>query len=131
MGWFRRKKEDEDRREFREEFEQAVAGLKKADKVTRMEVGHSINMANSVLLQNFGDLDSFKKLSKNEQMSYLTKMHDMETKMQQEMPVSALGVGLYKMWLTTIMERDNELSESFSLALSDLSKEGEALVGRQ
>lgn len=131
MGWFRKKKEKDDRLEFREEFEKVIAGLKKADKITRMEVGHSINMANSALFQNFGDLGGFKKLSKNEQMSYLTKMHDMETKMQQEMPVSALGLGLYKMWLTTIMERDDDLSESFASALSGLSKEGEALGGGQ
>ena len=127
MGWFRRKNEDKDRRKFREEFEQAIAGLEKADKIIRMEVGHSINMANTLLFQNYGDLSGFKMLSKNEQMTYLSKMHDMETKMQQEMPVSALGIGLYKMWLTTIMERDDELSESFASALYGLSKEGEVL----
>ena len=97
MSWFNRNNEDPDRRAFREEFNEAVQALNKADKITRMAVGHSINMANTVLFQNFGDIEGFKKIPKTEQMAYLNKLHGLEEKLQKEDPVTGLGIGLFKM----------------------------------
>ena len=125
MSWFNRNKEDPDRREFREEFNEAIQALNTADKITRMAVGHSINMANSVLFQNFGDIEGFQNTPKPEQMAYLNKLKALEEKLLNEDPASGLGVGLFKMWLATVMENDKELMNLFSKELADLSSEGE------
>lgn len=125
MGWFNRNKEDPDRHAFREDFNEAVQALNKADKITRMAVGHSINMANSVLFQNFGDIEGFQATPKTEQMAYLNKLKDLEEKLLKEDPMTGLGVGLFKMWLTTVMEKDEELITLFANELAVLSSEGD------
>ncbi len=82
-------------------------------------------MANSVIFQNFGDIAGFQALRKTEQMAYLNKLKDLEEKLQQDDPMSGIGVGLFKMWLATVMENDEELMIAFENELAALSSEGD------
>ena len=125
MGWFNRNKENPGRRVFREEFNESIQALTKADKVTRMAVGHSINMANSALCKTFGNIVGFQEIPKTEQLAYVNKLKDLEEALLEKDPLSGLGVGLFKMWLATVVENDEELMTLFANELAILSSEGD------
>lgn len=66
MFGFLKKKEPPGRRELREEFEKFTNALRRADDVTQMAVGHSINMANSMFIKRFGSINAFCQQPANE-----------------------------------------------------------------
>ncbi|MCP5331309.1 MAG: hypothetical protein H7A05_06845 [Pseudomonadales bacterium] len=128
MSWFKKKKVDPDREEFKKQFESVISSLNQGEKIARIAVGHSINMANSVFLKAHGSVEKFKNLPRVEQFGYLTKLTELESKMWEQDPMSSIGVGLFKMWLTTVMEGDTELNNQFSKELAVLSKVGDLPV---
>lgn len=121
------KKEDQNRRAFREEFETTATRLRGADEAVQIAVGHSINMANSIFHQTHGTPARFQGLPKAEQYAYIEKLTDMENKLRDEMrdgPAS-LGFGLFKMWVGTLTAEDSELTGKFALELAYFSRKGD------
>ena len=68
------KKEPPGRKELRQEFEQATTALHRADELVKIAVGHSINMANSMFLQQFSSIEAFRALPKAEKMQYIQSL---------------------------------------------------------
>lgn len=118
------RKEDPQRRAFREEFESTVARLRSAEDVVQITVGHAINMAHSFFQQTHATPASFQSIPKAEQYAYIEKLTTMENKMRDEMhdePMS-LGFGLFKMWVGTLTAGDSELEQKFSAELAYFSR---------
>jgi|TARA_R100000501_G_scaffold17056_1_gene31397 hypothetical protein len=127
MFGFGRKKEDPDRKVVREQFESVVKALRQADAASRVAVGHTINMMNSMFHQTYGGVDGFLRTPKSQRNEYMQKLSNMEVVFQEEKqdPLSSLGVALFKMWVGSVSEQDNELIGKFSRELEILSKEGD------
>ena len=84
MFGFGKKKEDPNRKAFREEFETVTQALRQADDLTQIAVGHAINMANSLFLQAYNTPSDFQKLPKAQQIEYINKLSNMEVGLSEE-----------------------------------------------
>jgi len=63
------KKDSSSRVGFQDEFENTISKLKKADELNQVAVGHSLNMANSIFIQRFKSIESFRQLTKDEKFN--------------------------------------------------------------
>ena len=124
MFGFFKKKEPPGRKELREEFEKFTSALRRADDVTQIAVGHSINMANSMFIQRFGSVEAFCRQHASERIKYIQSLTAFEEKMIQQDPPVALGFGLFKMWVGVLSEQDQELMSQFAKELGYFSRKG-------
>ena len=119
------KKESSARKGLRLEFERVTAMLRNADDAAQMTVGHSINISNSLFTQKFQTVEEFQLLPKSARMDYIRNLTSMEEQMTNEDPFSALGVGLFKMWIGVVVENDEILMSQFLNELSYFSRKGD------
>jgi len=124
FGLFK-KQESSARKGLRLEFERVTAMLRDADDLPLMAVGHVINMMNSMFIQQFHTIEEFQLLPNSIRMDYIHKLTSMEEKMANEDPFSALGVGLFKMWIGAVVANDEALMSQFFNELSHLSRKGD------
>lgn len=125
MFGFFKKKEPPGRKELRQEFAQVTSALRRADDLAQVAVGHSINMANSMFIQRFKSIDAFRQLPKAERLNYIQSLTAFEERMSQQDPHTAIGFGLFKMWVGVVSENDDELVSEFSKALGYFSRKGD------
>lgn len=127
MFGFGNKKENPNRKAFREEFETITQALRQADDLTQIAVGHAINMANSFFLQAYNNPSDFQKLPKAKKIEYINKLSNMEIGLREEKndPHSSLGFGLFKMWVGALSEDDTELMNHFHSELAYFSRKGD------
>ncbi len=126
MFGFGKKKEDENRKALRQEFESVTTALRTADNTVQIAVGHSINMANSLFEKSFSGAKGFQELPKSERISYIGKLTEMETSLKSKGDIPAsLGFGLFKMWVGAAAELDAELMSQFSKELAYFSEKGD------
>lgn len=125
MFGFGKKKEDPDRKAFREEFETVTRGLHLADEPTQMAVGHGINMASSLFNQSFKSPSDFQSSPINQQTDYINRLTNMEIGLRNIDPPASLGFGLFKMWLGALQENDVELLNKFLIELKYFSRKGD------
>lgn len=93
------KREDPNRKAFREEFEQVAQSIRQADEMVQVAVGHAINMTNSMFHKSFSGLADFQQLTNQERIQYIHKLTHMEESLRDEkgdLP-SSIGFGLFKM----------------------------------
>lgn len=124
FGLFR--KSNPDRDALHAELKQSLALLRSAPPVVRAALGHSINMAHSIFVQRFTNLDGFRGLAKKDQVEYLkgnTRM--VEKLMEKEQMHEALGFRLFGLWLVGVIESDSYLYDNASEIMKELSKEGD------
>jgi len=127
FGLFK-KQESSARKGLRLEFERVTAMLRDADDLPQMAVGHVINMMNSLFTQQFHTIEEFQLLPKSIRMDYIHKLTSMEEQMANEDPFSALGVGLFKMWIGAVVENDKALMSQFFNELSHFSQKGDLVT---
>jgi hypothetical protein len=127
MFGFGKKKENAQRRDFREEFESMARRLRTAPDATQIAVGHAINLAHSTFATMFGSAGAFKSLSYEERAAYIQKLSAAEEKFLQpgHSPSAVLGVGLFKMWVGTLHAGDTELERKLADELACFSRKGE------
>lgn len=124
FGLFR-KRENSQREGLRQDFERATTKLRRADPFVQAAVGHSINMANSIFMQRFGNVDQFRALPKDEKIQYIMALSRAEEGFAKDQPHAAVGFALFKMWIGALTAEDEELVQQFSKALAVLSAQGD------
>lgn len=122
-----KKKEDPNRKAFREEFETVIHAVYQADDLAQIAVGNAINMANSLFLQAYSTPSDFQKLPEAKQIEYINKLSKMEVGLREEKndPHSSIGFGLFKMWIGALSKNDTELINQFSSELAHFSRKGD------
>lgn len=123
------KREDPDRKAFREEFEGTVRQLKTAPVESQIAIGDAINYGYSLFVQRFGSPEQFQKAPLPERNAYIASLTAVEHQLRDEkkdLPGS-LGFGLFKMWVGTVSENDTELMKQLSKELAFFSKKVEGL----
>ena len=118
-----------ERQKIIDEFTQTIEKLKGADSSVQLVVGHGVNMANSLFFRKFKTVEEFKNITRHEQDDYLKKFGVMEVETGKKDPLMAIGFGLFKMWLVSIITNDDEAMQYFSKELGWLSKVGDLSSG--
>jgi len=121
FGLFK-KREPQERIELRKEFEKITKAVHGADSPVQVAVGYGINMANSLFIKRFSTVDAFVSLPREESASYIKSLTQFEEKMSSQDPPTAIGIGLFKMWIGVVAERDEELATQFSKEISYFSR---------
>ena len=124
-----KKKEDPNRKAFREDFEGTVRQMKSAPVEFQIVLGHAINLAHSMFVQRFGTPEKFQRAPLQERNAYITSLTTVENQLREEKKdlAGSLGFGLFKMWVGTLSENDAELIQQFSRELAFFSKKTEGL----
>jgi len=124
MFGFGNKKESPNRKALREEFEMVTTGLRSADNLIQVAIGHSINMASSIFHQRFSSPSEFQQIPTSERYEYINKLTNMENKLRYENndECGAMGFALFKMWVGAVAELDTDLMQQFSNELAYFSK---------
>jgi len=106
-------------------FTEAISDLKGSDKNVQFAVGYGLNTANSFFFQKFKDVDAFKALPRHEKIDYVKKLGKLENEVGKKDPQAGLGIGLFKMWVVSIVTNDEEATQYYSKELAWLSKVGD------
>lgn len=128
FGLFK-KREDPDRKAFREEFEGTVRQLKTAPVESQIAIGEAINYGYNLFVQRFGSPEQFQKAPLQERNAYIASLTAVENQLRDEKKdfAGSLGFGLFKMWVGTVSENDTELMKQFRKELAHFSKKAEVL----
>ena len=121
FGLFK-KKEPQERVELRKEFEKVTKAVHGADNPVQVAVGYGINLANTLFVKRYSTVDAFVNLPRGERSAYIMSLTQFEEKLCKQDPPAAIGVGLFKMWIGVIAERDDELASQFSKEISYFSR---------
>ena len=114
-----------EREASREEFDQLTRTLRDSDDLSIMVVGNAINMANGVFLQTHTSAAAFMRLPRHEQAAYIKTLISTEDELREDDPETALGFGLFRMWIGALISGDQELIKSFSHELVYLGEKGD------
>jgi len=125
---FFKEKEFPGRKEFLQEFGKFTRALRRADDETQIAVGHSINMANSMLIKRFGSIDAFCEQPTSERIEFIQSLRAFEEELSQQYPSVALGIGLFKVWVGVLCEQDQELISLFSKEIGYFTRKGDEPV---
>ncbi|MDO9372176.1 MAG: hypothetical protein Q7U07_06255 [Gammaproteobacteria bacterium] len=120
-----RNKERSDRKALRLEFETVTKALHRADELTQVAVGHSINLANTAFVARFSTVERFKAMPATEKIEYIKSLSHAEEAIGQRDSHAALGFGLFKMWIGAVTANDEELATHFLEELSFFSRKGD------
>ena len=122
---YKTEKESPETEAFREAFNQLTRILRDSDDLSQMVVGNSINMANSSFLQTHPSVAAFMRLPKDEQAAYIHTLAATEDELREGDPESALGFGLFRMWISALISEDEELIKAFSRELVYFGEKGD------
>ena len=118
----------EDRKKHLEDFGLLIVLVKNAEEVQQIAVGAMINLLNSSLLEKYDSLESFQSASYSEQRSYIQNLYQLEDKFQAKgKKEEAMGTALFKMYLISLMARDEEAYSAMEKRLFYFSKLAEGL----
>lgn len=120
---FQRQRGDPARTEF-DEIKRLLRCLKSSPAQTRSGVGAGICLANSDFVRRFAGLQTFRHISTPDRQRFCSDLSDLELSLRNEEPGMALGVGLYRIWLTEAVAGRHEAAELLGKELTELSRNG-------
>jgi hypothetical protein len=105
-----------------QEVKRVLQGLKASNTRTRCAVGAGVSLANAEFLARFGTIESFRRASTAEREQFYARLGELELSVRSENPEMALGLGLYRIWVTEAIADSCESSELLGEALAELSR---------
>jgi len=118
-----RRRSDNSRNEF-DEIKRVLICLKSSPAQTRSGVGAGICLANTDFVRRFAGLQTFRHISIEDRERFCSELSDLELSLRSEEPGMALGVGLYRIWLTEVISGRHEAAELLGKELTELSRNG-------
>src|SRR5437868_3954810 len=88
--------------EFRE-LRKLLSFLRSCDAETKRAVGCGVHLANSDFIRHFAGLESFRRVPVEEQKQFCSGLSDLELRLRSRKVGFALGVGLYRIWLSEML----------------------------
>lgn len=98
--------------------------LKATSPQTRFLVGAGIQLANTDFIRRFAGLESFRRISSDEQKRFCGQLSDLEFGLRSQELGMAIGVGLYRIWLTDMLAERHQVAEMLGEELTELSRTG-------
>ena len=99
-----------------------ISLLKSCDAGTRMAVGAGVNLANDGFTTQFAGIESFRNLPVEEQQRFWAELSDLELMVRSHKLGFALGIGLYRIWLTKVIAGRHREAEVLGQELTELGR---------
>ncbi len=112
---------DPARSEFRE-MKKVLCRLKAAGARTQFAVGAGVQLANTDFLRRFAGIESFRRIPTEEQKRFCAELSDLELELRSRRVGMAVGVGLYRIWLTDLLAGRRHAAELLGEELTELSR---------
>ncbi len=109
------------RSEF-EDVKKVLSRLKGCDAETRLAVGAGVHLANASFIRRFASIESFRRTPPDNQRRFCTELSDLEFKLRHQKVGMALGVGLYRIWLSDLLAGRRNVAEVLGQELTELSR---------
>lgn len=123
MGTLFQRRGDPARDEL-DELRKVLGRLRASNAQTRFLVGAGIQLANTDFIRRFSGLESFRRISADEQKRFCGQLSDLEFGLRSQELGMAIGVGLYRIWLTDILAERHRVAEMLGEELTELSRAG-------
>jgi hypothetical protein len=115
------RRSDPVRNEF-EELRKVLTRLKTSRPQVRRAVGNGVHLANTEFIRHFGGIESFRRISVEEQKHFAAELSDLELDLRGQEPVAAMGVGLYRIWFADMLAGRRNVAEVLGEELTELSR---------
>jgi len=123
MGHLFHRNEDSARGEFAE-AKKVLHRLKASGARIQIAVGAGVQLANSDFIRRFAGIESFRRVPTEEQERFWSELSDLELELRGREIGMALGVGLYRIWLTESLAGRRNVAELLGEELTELSRKG-------
>jgi len=104
------------------EIKRVLRCLKSSPTQTRSAVGAGVCLANSDFMDQFGGMQSFRQVPSRDREQFYAKLSDLELSLCGRELGMALGVGLYRIWLTDVLAGRRDAAELLGDELTELSR---------
>jgi hypothetical protein len=112
---------DADRGE-RDELVKVLRCLKSSDIQIRSAVGAGVSRANTDFMRQFGGMRSFRQVPPDARERFYSRLSDLEWSLRSRGLGMALGVGLYRIWLSDLLAERRDIAELLGEELTELSR---------
>ena len=96
--------------------------LKASGTQTQFAVGAGVHLANTDFIRRFTGIESFLRVPTEEQNRFWSELSDLELELRSHGVGMALGVGLYRIWLTDLLAGRRKVAERLGEELTELSR---------
>lgn len=107
-----------------DELRKVLSCLKGSDSQTRFAAAAGVRLANADFLRRFGGTKSLNEIPSEVQKRFLSELADLEFGVRGGDPGMALGVGLYRIWLTDLFADRHHLTDLLGDELTKMSQAG-------
>ncbi len=125
MGLLLKRGSDSARGEF-EETKKVVCHLKASGARTQIAVGVGVRLANTDFIDRFAGIETFLRVPTEEQKRFCSELSDLELRLRTSGVGMALGVGLYRIWLTDLLAGRRNMAELLGEELTELIRKASA-----
>src|SRR5690242_20391105 len=115
FSWHQR---DTARGEFRE-VRKLLGLLKDCDSGTQCAVGYGVHLANADFIRHFASIESFRRVTVERQKQFCGELSDLELRLRSRHMGLALGVGLYRIWLTDLLAGRHNVTDLLGPELTE------------
>ena len=105
-----------------DEIKRVLRCLKVCPAQTRCAVGAGVCLANADFMRQFGDMQAFRQIPSDDREQFYAKLSDLESSLCSRELGMALGVGLYRIWLTDLLAGRRDAAELLGEELTELSR---------
>jgi hypothetical protein len=110
-----------------DEIKRVLRCLKSSPAQTRSAVGAGVSLANTNFMCRFGGMQCFWQTPTDDQQEFFAQLSDLESSLGSRELGMALGVGLYRIWLTAVLGGRRDAAELLGEELTELSRRAASL----
>lgn len=118
------KKKSSEKEALHTECKAVVRFVQEADELTRVAIGHSINMAHSFFRQNYANVEAFQNASIEERNQLIVQLTKMVEGLVQKDQHAAIGFRMFSIWIVGLTANDTSLTSQIEPIMEELSREG-------
>ncbi len=112
---------DSARSEF-DEMKKVLGRLRTSGTRVQFAVGTGVRLANTDFIRQFAGIESFRRVPAEDQKRFCSDLSDLELELRSRDAGMALGVGLYRIWLTDLLAGRRNIAELLGEELAELSR---------
>ena len=105
-----------------DELKKVLSRLKACPPQTRAAVGAGVQLANADFIRRFAGMESFRQSPTDAQQRFWSDLSELELGLRSEEVGLAIGVGLYRIWLTDTLAGQRNVVDLLGEELTDLSR---------
>ncbi len=104
------------------ELRRMLRSLKSSPAELRFAVGAGVSLANTDFMRQFGGVQPFRQIPPEGREQFYSRLSDLELGLRNRDRGMAMGVGLYRIWLTEALAGRRDAAELLGEELTELSR---------